>query len=69
SLTTETNNNQTTKDKKKDCVVCYENEIVAALVPCGHNLFCMECADRIRDEHSVCPVCQKHVTQVLRIFS
>lgn len=66
----ETNNNQLPKsDKKKDCVICYESDVVAALVPCGHNLFCMECANRIREDHSTCPVCQKEVIQVLRIFS
>lgn len=66
----ETNNNQPpSKDKKKECVVCFESEVVAALVPCGHNLFCMECADKIREENSACPVCQKQVLQVLRIFS
>lgn len=66
----ETNNNNLAKaDKKKDCVICYESDVVAALVPCGHNLFCMECANRIKDENSPCPVCQKEVNQVLRIFS
>ncbi|KAJ3593420.1 hypothetical protein NHX12_005755, partial [Muraenolepis orangiensis] len=35
------------------------SEVIAALVPCGHNLFCMECANRIcqRNEPK-CPVCQ-----------
>lgn len=70
SVNGETNNNQpASKDKKKECVICYESEVVAALVPCGHNLFCMECADKIREENSACPVCQKQVIQVLRIFS
>ncbi|KAK1879381.1 Methyl-CpG-binding domain protein 3 [Dissostichus eleginoides] len=27
----------------RDCFVCFESEVTAALVPCGHNLFCMEC--------------------------
>lgn len=71
----EANNNNTTlgplgKDmKKKDCVICCESEVVAALVPCGHNLFCMECANRIKEENNSCPVCQKNIDQVLRIFS
>lgn len=71
----EANNNNTAlsplgKDmKKKDCVICCESEVVAALVPCGHNLFCMECANRIKEENNSCPVCQKNIDQVLRIFS
>ena len=31
----------------RDCMTCFESKVTAALVPCGHNLFCMECAIRI----------------------
>ena len=67
----ETNNNTPTnmKGQKKECIICYESEVVAALVPCGHNLFCMECANHIKEENTSCPVCQKEVKHVLRIFS
>ncbi|MBN3290121.1 MEX3B protein, partial [Polypterus senegalus] len=42
----------------------------AALVPCGHNLFCMECANRICEKNEPkCPVCHAAVTQAIRIFS
>lgn len=27
------------KGPKRDCIVCFEGEIQAALIPCGHNLF------------------------------
>ena len=56
-----------TENKSKDCASCSGRQVVAALVPCGHNLWCMECAENIRDEHSGCPVCQKEVISVLRI--
>jgi RNA-binding protein MEX3 len=50
--------------------VCFESEVIAALVPCGHNLFCMECANRICQRNEPrCPVCQASVTQAIRIFS
>ena len=53
---------------RQDCVRCLESEIIAALVPCGHNLFCMECADRIcRKAEPLCPVCQAPVTQAIRL--
>lgn len=54
---------------KKQCYVCSESKIVAALVPCGHNLFCMECAERVKDSKGDCPACQKKVEAVLRIIS
>ncbi|GFO14099.1 RNA-binding protein mex3b [Plakobranchus ocellatus] len=53
------------------CRVCEEAEVVAALVPCGHNLFCMDCAERITNRPSAddrkCPACKENVSDVLRI--
>ncbi|EOA95968.1 RNA-binding protein MEX3B [Anas platyrhynchos] len=47
-----------------------QSEVIAALVPCGHNLFCMECANRICEKtEPQCPVCHSAVTQAIRIFS
>lgn len=59
------------KPLKKECVVCYESPIVAALVPCGHNLFCLECANRIceGEEAAECPVCRQTPTQAIRIYN
>ncbi|KAM5257239.1 RNA-binding protein MEX3A [Ctenodactylus gundi] len=54
----------------RDCMVCFESEVTAALVPCGHNLFCMECAVRICERTDPeCPVCHIAATQAIRIFS
>ncbi|XP_065518928.1 RNA-binding E3 ubiquitin-protein ligase MEX3C [Lathamus discolor] len=56
--------------QKHDCVICFESEVIAALVPCGHNLFCMECANKICEkEMPSCPVCQTAVTQAIQIHS
>ncbi|MBN3286171.1 MEX3C ligase, partial [Polyodon spathula] len=55
---------------KRDCIRCFESEVIAALVPCGHNLFCMECANRIcENREPLCPVCQAPVSQAIRILS
>ena len=32
---------------RRTCVVCKEGDVAAALVPCDHNLMCMECAQTI----------------------
>uniref|UniRef100_H2T5E5 Mex-3 RNA binding family member D n=1 Tax=Takifugu rubripes TaxID=31033 RepID=H2T5E5_TAKRU len=54
----------------RDCFVCFESEVTAALVPCGHNLFCMECAGQIcQSPEAECPVCHTPTTQCIRIFS
>ncbi|NWV33197.1 MEX3C ligase, partial [Grantiella picta] len=56
--------------RKHDCVICFESDTVAALVPCGHNLFCLECANSICNrEAPMCPVCQTAVTQAIQIHS
>ncbi|CAA9998717.1 unnamed protein product [Nesidiocoris tenuis] len=42
---------------KRDCVICGEREITAALVPCGHNLFCMECGEGLCEgSNPTCPI-------------
>lgn len=55
---------------KRECVVCGEREVTAALVPCGHNLFCMECGERVCEaSNPTCPVCKIQVCQAIRIIS
>ena len=57
---------------RKHCMICSESNVVAALVPCGHNVFCMECAGLIMGRPAgdrFCPVCQQTPTQAIRIFS
>lgn len=51
------------------CAVCGERGIVAALVPCGHNMFCLECAQRLASTAAPCPVCTKSATTAVRIIS
>ena len=56
----------------RHCIVCGDGEIVAAFVPCGHNLFCMDCANRVMERPELerrCPVCQQSPSQAIRIFS
>ena len=50
------------------CFVC-NGEVTAALIPCGHNLFCMGCAIHIAEHTRMCPVCGSQVNNALRIRS
>lgn len=55
---------------QRDCIVCFKNTIDAALVPCGHNMFCMECAQRIcKTAGSTCLVCRQAAASAIRIYS
>lgn len=55
------------------CLVCKENMICMALVPCGHNLFCEDCALRITQTNKnihanpVCPECFEPVNMAIKI--
>lgn len=55
---------------KRECLVCGDKEVTAALVPCGHNMFCLECANRIcGGGDSACPICSQTVIQAIRIIA
>lgn len=50
------------------CIHCMDNQVIAALVPCGHNLFCLDCATHIcQGPDAVCPVCLSPVTQAIKL--
>ncbi|KAJ2949408.1 hypothetical protein O0L34_g15322 [Tuta absoluta] len=51
------------------CAVCGERGVAAALVPCGHNLFCLECAQRLANSGAPCPACSAPSHQAIRIIS
>lgn len=51
------------------CLVCIDAKVTHALVPCGHNFFCMDCANRVCDTEAQCPVCSLHAIQAIRIYS
>ncbi|OCU00420.1 RNA-binding protein MEX3D [Xenopus laevis] len=67
---TDSSSSEGQRKSVRDCVVCCESEVIAALVPCGHNLFCMECAIRVcEQELPECPACHAPAKQAIRIFS
>ncbi|XP_059609662.1 RNA-binding protein MEX3B [Phlebotomus argentipes] len=55
--------------QKRECLMCGDKEVTGALVPCGHNMFCLECANRISAPgDALCPVCSQTVSQAIRII-
>ncbi|XP_068613906.1 RNA-binding protein MEX3B-like [Brachionichthys hirsutus] len=50
------------------CIHCMDSQVIAALVPCGHNLFCLDCATHIcQGPDAACPVCLSPVTQAIQL--
>lgn len=55
---------------QRECMLCGDKDVSAALVPCGHNMFCLECANRICSSgDSACPICSETVIQAIRIIA
>jgi hypothetical protein len=50
------------------CCICFENPKNAALVPCGHRL-CFDCSNLIHDRRGDCPLCNKRIESVLKLFN
>jgi len=64
---TEANTNES--GKKELCVVCLEQEVTHAAVPCGHACVCSECSSVLQADSSVCPICRGNDTSsFMRIF-
>ena len=53
---------------KRDCYYCGEKEANSMLVPCGHQIFCIDCSERVCDAQEACPVCNQKPTQSMKIL-
>lgn len=54
----------------RGCLLCGAFNVNAALVPCGHNSFCMGCANEIcrrEAERRLCPICHEIPSQAILI--
>jgi hypothetical protein len=59
------------------CLICninigyetFDSETPALLLPCRHNMFCLNCAQSLVNNSHQCPLCYSNVTQAIRIYS
>lgn len=49
------------------CIICYEKECCALLLPCKHSKLCAKCALYFKDKNQ-CPVCKSCINKAVRIF-
>lgn len=59
----------TQSKSKRDCYYCGEKEANSLLVPCGHQIFCVDCSERVCDAQEACPVCNQKPTQSMKILA
>ncbi|CAE7030141.1 LUL3 [Symbiodinium natans] len=50
------------------CVVCLERPADTAVVPCGHLCLCQRCADAMRGQTTLCPMCRNEASSTVRIY-
>ena len=58
-------NESADSNETKECGVCLNEQKKVALVPCGHLILCLNCAEH---EWSECPLCRTKVESKLQIF-
>ena len=57
------------KSESSECVVCFDQRVTHAVIPCGHLVLCSECANMIMgQEGRQCPVCRQPAREATRIF-
>lgn len=55
-------------DEQDRCVVCLDAAPTHAVVPCGHQCLCGECAEQIMYNAGRCPICRTTAIISLRIY-
>lgn len=52
----------------RNCPLCKQYEFNAVLLPCGHTALCLKCALKYYYHQRKCPVCQKAISTIHRIY-
>lgn len=60
---------ETSNDLKHLCVICSAAPRDCFFLPCGHYATCFACATRIAAEACTCPICQRKLKKVRKIFT
>mmetsp|Transcript_115962 Transcript_115962/g.247835 ORF Transcript_115962/g.247835 Transcript_115962/m.247835 type:complete len:341 (+) Transcript_115962:69-1091(+) len=48
---------------REQCVVCFDRDVGACMIPCGHVATCMECAKKLSPQR--CPFCRVPIVEVV----
>eukprot|EP00475_Leptophrys_vorax_P005897 TRINITY_DN13572_c0_g1_i1.p1 TRINITY_DN13572_c0_g1~~TRINITY_DN13572_c0_g1_i1.p1 ORF type:complete len:305 (-),score=70.01 TRINITY_DN13572_c0_g1_i1:44-958(-) len=60
---------QTSADDPTICTVCYVGKVNCCIIPCGHHVLCMSCAQDCMKKENQCPVCRKDVQQLVQTYN
>lgn len=59
----------TSNKMKTCCYYCGEKEINSMLIPCGHQIYCIECSEKTCDSREPCLVCNQKPTQSMKTMT
>jgi protein neuralized len=65
------NSNQKNEESLLDtpeCCICFELAPNTAVYDCGHLCLCYDCAKRQKKVFGKCPICNKQILDIIRIF-
>ena len=51
------------------CVVCFDEPVTHAMVPCGHLCICEACSDKVMAASKKCPICCQACNISMRIYT
>lgn len=51
-----------TDNEEEQCIMCFKNKSTICLYPCGHNVMCPDCYNKI--EKGECPICRSDIIKV-----
>jgi prolyl-tRNA editing enzyme YbaK/EbsC (Cys-tRNA(Pro) deacylase) len=51
-------------EEKSVCIVCADRQIDCTLLPCGHRVMCVQCANRV----DLCPIDREVITRKVKTF-
>ncbi|XP_031402370.1 E3 ubiquitin-protein ligase APD2-like [Punica granatum] len=51
------------------CAICFDSPRDCFFLPCGHCAACFDCGSRIAKEDGSCPICQRKMKKVKKIFT
>jgi hypothetical protein len=51
-----------------NCRTCIDKKVNCAYLPCGHAIYCVTCAKTVRQMYSVCSICKRQITGILRLI-
>ena len=61
-------NESSSSNTVRVCVVCQHQDAIMAIVPCGHMCLCAECSSSIMVNNKQCPLCRIDIEKIMKIY-